>query len=319
MSESDFWVAEANDPRLAPYRDLKERQLLAHGNRFVAESEVVVRQLLRSSLIVESVLVTAPRLRALQTDLAARPEVQIFRAEQSVIDAIAGFHVHRGCLALGVRPKPQPLPHKARLIIALEDLVNVDNVGAIVRHAVAFGADGLLLSPTCADPYYRKAIRVATGNTFALPIVRANSWPDDLLALRTSHAAELVAAVADNKAQPLQTSPRPRHRVAPGHVTKSPARTLTEHPLNQDSKEHAEELVEKRAENHPDGHASSQIPTTASRAAACVVLVFGSEGPGLRSETITQCDRRVTIEMTGADSLNVATACAVFLYHYTRT
>jgi tRNA G18 (ribose-2'-O)-methylase SpoU len=202
-------VPDPDDPRLGDYRALKERHLNAQGGRFVAESERVVRRLLASPLPVLSVLVTPPRLRALQDALEARAgqapgsaPVPIYVATQAVVDAIAGFHVHRGCLAIGERAAPRALPPGARGIIVLEDLVDVDNLGAIVRNACAFGVDALVLSPRCADPFYRKAIRVSLGAVFDLPVVRLASWPDDLDLLRRL-GFTLVAAVLAANATPL--------------------------------------------------------------------------------------------------------------------
>jgi tRNA G18 (ribose-2'-O)-methylase SpoU len=85
--------------------------------------------------------------------------------------------------------------------VVLEDLVDVDNLGAITRNAAALGANGILLSPRCADPFYRKAIRVSMGSVFHLPIVRATAWPDDLRALRDRFT--LIAAVVDATAMPI--------------------------------------------------------------------------------------------------------------------
>jgi len=246
-------IADAADPRVAGYRALKERAVI-EGGRFVAESERVVRRLIDSGLGVESVLLTAPRLATLADALGG--PFPVYVGSQAVLDGIAGFHVHRGCLALGRRPPPAPLPPDARTIVALEDLTDVDNLGAIARHAAAFGADALFLSPRCADPFYRKAIRVSLGAVFELPIVRAARWPDDLLALRAS-GVSVVGAVLDPDATPLERFARPPR----------------------------------------------------------VALLFGAEGPGLSPAARAACDHRVTIRMSpGADSLNVATAAAVFLY-----
>jgi tRNA G18 (ribose-2'-O)-methylase SpoU len=202
-------VAALDDPRLDDYRDLKEARLRAAGDAFVAESELVVRKLLASGLGVRSVLVTEPRWRALVADAPLRPDVPVYLVEQAIMDGVAGFHVHRGCLAVGVRPRGARVPDDARTVVVLEDLVDVDNLGAIVRNAAAFGADAILLSPRCADPFYRKAIRVSMGNVFAMPIVRAVRWPDDLLALRERYGLALVGAVLDPAATPLRRFVRP--------------------------------------------------------------------------------------------------------------
>jgi tRNA G18 (ribose-2'-O)-methylase SpoU len=210
--QSPVEVASPDDPRLADYRALKERHLNAQGGRFVAESERVVRRLLASPLGVWSVLVTPPRLRALEDALEARPppSFPVYVVSQDVIDHIAGFHVHRGCLAIGERPAARALPPGARGIIVLEDLVDVDNLGSIARNAAAFGVEALVLSPRCADPFYRKAIRVSLGAVFDLPIVRLARWPDDLELLRKL-GFSLVAAVLAANATPLpRFKPPPR-------------------------------------------------------------------------------------------------------------
>ena len=201
------FVTDPLDPRLDDYRQLKERRLNEEGGRFVAESEMVVRKLLASRLRVLSMLVTAPRLHAL--DAVLRDDVPVLVAPQEVLDPVAGFHVHRGCLAVGERPRPAAMPAGARAVVVLEDLVDVDNLGAIARNAAALGADALLLSPHCADPFYRKAIRVSVGSVFFLPIVRATAWPADLLALRDTLDLTLVAAVLDGHAIPIETLPPP--------------------------------------------------------------------------------------------------------------
>jgi tRNA G18 (ribose-2'-O)-methylase SpoU len=246
-------IADPADPRVAGYRALKERTVI-EGGRFVAESERVVRRLVGSGLQIESVLLTPPRLATLADALAG--PFPVYLAPQTVLDGVAGFHVHRGCLALGHRPANAALPRGARTVLALEDLTDVDNLCAIARHAAAFGADALFLSPRCADPFYRKAIRVSLGAVFTLPIVRAARWPEDLMVLRDAGLA-VVGAVLDGDAVPLDRFLRPPR----------------------------------------------------------AVLLFGAEGPGLSAAARAACDHRVTIPMAaGADSLNVATAAAVFLY-----
>jgi tRNA G18 (ribose-2'-O)-methylase SpoU len=200
MAVASF-VTDAADPRLDDYRQLKERRLNQEGGRFVAESELVVRKLLASGLRVHSILVTAPRLHALEPVLP--PGVPVLVAPQELVDGVAGFHVHRGCLAIGERPAAAAIPAGARAVVVLEDLVDVDNLGAMARNAAALGADALVLSPRCADPFYRKAIRVSAGSVFFLPIVRAGQWPADLLALRAA-GLTLLAAVLDADAVPIE-------------------------------------------------------------------------------------------------------------------
>jgi tRNA G18 (ribose-2'-O)-methylase SpoU len=251
-------IDDVDDPRLADYRELKERRLDAQSGRFVAESERVVRRLLGSGLRVCSVLLTAPRLATLADALDG--SYPVYLASQEQLDRIAGFHVHRGCLAVGERPAPAPLPRDARALVVLEDLTDVDNLGAIARHAAAFGADALVLSPRCADPFYRKAIRVSLGAVFSLPVVRLERWPEELDRLRAG-GVSLVAAVLEPAAVPLARFAAPKR----------------------------------------------------------FALLLGAEGPGLSAAALARCDHRVTIPMSpGADSLNVATAAAIFLYALTR-
>src|SRR6185295_5411397 len=111
-------IRDPDDPRLADYGRLKERHLNAEGGRFVAESERVVRRLVESPLTVCSVLLTPARLATLGDALGG--PFPVFVAAQPVLDAIAGFHVHRGCLAIGERPSPAPLPRDARTLVVLE-------------------------------------------------------------------------------------------------------------------------------------------------------------------------------------------------------
>jgi tRNA G18 (ribose-2'-O)-methylase SpoU len=200
-------VTDPADPRLADYRHMKDRDLSAEGGRFVAESELVVRRLLGSGLPVLSVLATPVRLQALG-DALAGVTCPVFCASQAVLDAITGFHVHRGCLAIGQRPAHVELPANARTVVVLEDLVSADNIGATARNAAAFGADALVLSPRAADPYYRKAVRVSIGAVLQLPIIRVATWPDGLAALK-QRGFTLFGAVVDADATPLATVRRP--------------------------------------------------------------------------------------------------------------
>jgi tRNA G18 (ribose-2'-O)-methylase SpoU len=194
------FVTDPADPRLDDYRNLQDRRLNEEGGRFVAESELVVRELLSSRLRVHSVLLTAPRLNTLEGVVGA---ANVLVAPQELLDKVTGFHVHRGCLAIGERPADATLPEEASAIVVLEDLVDVDNVGAMARNAAALGADALLLSPRCADPFYRKAIRVSMGAVFRLPIVRAAAWPNDLQALR-ARGFTVVGSVLSPDAIPIQ-------------------------------------------------------------------------------------------------------------------
>ena len=200
-------VTDPADPRLADYRRMKDRDLSAEGGRFVAESELVVRRLLGSGLPVLSVLATPVRLESLGGALQGLT-CPVYAASQAVLDAITGFHVHRGCLAIGQRPEHVDVPASARTVVVLEDLVSADNIGATARNAAAFGVDALVLSPRPADPYYRKAVRVSIGAVFQLPVVRLTDWPDGLGTLK-SRGFAIFGAVVDADAVPLTEVVRP--------------------------------------------------------------------------------------------------------------
>jgi tRNA G18 (ribose-2'-O)-methylase SpoU len=222
------FVTDFADPRLDDYRDLKDRARRATGDTFIAESEPVVRKLIESALPVLSILVTAPHLARLEPALP--PGVPVYVAPQSLLDAVAGFPVHRGCLAIGQRAARPSIPPAARTVVVLEDLVDVDNVGAAIRNAAAFDADAVVLSPRSADPFYRKAIRVSMGTVFSIPIVRCQAWPQDLVELCRTHRLTPVGAVLDEDAVPLSSFSWPERVAllfgAEGPGLGAPARAL---------------------------------------------------------------------------------------------
>jgi tRNA G18 (ribose-2'-O)-methylase SpoU len=272
-------IEEAADPRLADYRALSSPERTDCGGTFVAEGRLVVRRLLtRSRFATRSVLVTPPALAALADVLETRAPVPVFLAPQPVMNAIAGFNIHRGCLAIGERPEPgrwheiaalahhEPpiVNHQSRsasVLIALERLANADNVGGIFRSAAAFGVSGVLLDSTSTDPLYRKAIRTSMGATLQVPFARAEPWPDVLHTLRRDGFA-VVGMTPVVGAQPLQ------------------------------------EVV----------NATGRRPT---------VLVLGHEGDGLTTEALSACEFRARIDVSSVvDSLNVAAAAAIALYEF---
>ncbi len=174
-------IDDPADPRVAAYLAVRERDLAGRQGRFIAEGKVVLNVLFSTGRFeAESVLVLENRLSGLSETLRhASPEIPIYVASQSVMDGIAGFHIHRGILAVGRKRDAQPpaeliagLPPRA-LVVVLVGLSNHDNVGAIFRNAAAFGADAVLLDETCCDPLYRKAIRVSVGAVLKVPFAVA--------------------------------------------------------------------------------------------------------------------------------------------------
>jgi tRNA G18 (ribose-2'-O)-methylase SpoU len=170
-------IDDPQDPRVAAYLDIRERDLVGRHGRFVAEGKVVLDLLLSSGrFTAESALILENRLAGLDAVLGKAPhDFPVHVASAEVIDRIAGFHMHRGILAIGVRGDPasaevlvESLPERA-LAVVLVGISNHDNMGAIFRNAAAFGADAVLLDSTCCDPLYRKAIRVSVGAALKVP------------------------------------------------------------------------------------------------------------------------------------------------------
>lgn len=176
-------IDSPDDPRVEAYMDIRERDLVGRDGRFIAEGETVLAVLLRQRLhAVESLFVLDRRLPQLGGMLAAAPEgVPVYTAAREVMDAVAGFPIHRGVLALGRRGEPGDaaaflagLPPRA-LVVGLAGLANHDNVGGIFRNAAAFGAGAVLIDDATCDPLYRKAIRVSVGGALCVPFFRAGS------------------------------------------------------------------------------------------------------------------------------------------------
>ncbi|MBI4888725.1 MAG: RNA methyltransferase [Acidobacteria bacterium] len=200
-------IDDPSDPRIVEYRNVPDADLLRRHGLFVAEGRLVVRRLLTgSAFATRSVLVTDTARAALDEVLAARPDVPVYVAPAAVMDGITGLHIHRGCLALGERPRPaswRETAAGARTLVVLERVANADNVGGIFRNAAAFGAAAVLLDEATTDPLYRKAIRTSMGASLVVPFARAEPWPAALrelgalgfatVALTPSAAAPTVA------------------------------------------------------------------------------------------------------------------------------
>jgi tRNA G18 (ribose-2'-O)-methylase SpoU len=142
----------------------------------------------------------------------------VYVADIDLMTQIAGFHIHRGVLAAGIRPRPPEVAldaalghlkgvERVRLIVA-EGLTNVDNMGGLFRNAAAFGIDGLLLDPTCCDPLYRKAVRVSMGHVLSVPYAISDDWPADLMRLKRDWDVKLIGAESIAGAEPLWRMPR---------------------------------------------------------------------------------------------------------------
>ena len=201
-------VDDPRDPRLEPYRAVRERDLIGRQGRFIAEGEVVLRVLLaRSRFTLESVLVSEKRAKAGGLLAEVPPRVPIYVVPQAAMSEVAGFAIHRGLLAVGRR---EPMACAAELlrnagpvatVLGLVGLANHDNVGGVFRNAAAFGADAVLLDETSCDPLYRKAIRVSVGAALITPFSRGGT-ADDLVGALEEAGFEVVA-LSPAGAEPL--------------------------------------------------------------------------------------------------------------------
>lgn len=188
-------IEDPADPRIAEFTQIRERDLTGRSGQFIAEGTVVLRMLAAAHAAgkgfrAEKLLLLRNRVEGVAELVAAfPPEIPVYVAESPVLDAIAGFHLHRGVLALGRRalaPSAEALtaglPRKSLVLIGC-GISNHDNIGALFRNAAGFGADAVLLDETCCDPLYRKALRVSVGSVLTTPYAREGGAADRLAAL----------------------------------------------------------------------------------------------------------------------------------------
>ncbi|MBW8447565.1 MAG: RNA methyltransferase [Arenimonas sp.] len=187
MTRKLIAIDDPADPRIAEFSQIRERDLTGRAGGFIAEGTVVLRMLAAAhgagrGIRAEKLLLLRNRVEGVADLLAAFPEeVPVYVAEAPVLDAIAGFHLHRGVLALGRRDGARTvdalvgaLPQEALVLVGC-GISNHDNIGALFRNAAAFGADAVLLDETCCDPLYRKALRVSVGSVLTVPYAREGS------------------------------------------------------------------------------------------------------------------------------------------------
>jgi tRNA G18 (ribose-2'-O)-methylase SpoU len=210
-------IDDPADPRIEPYREVRERDLVGRQGGFVVEGEVVLRAVARDGRWpLASALLAEKRIAGLAPILDTLPDgLAVYVAGQAVLDAIVGFHIHRGILAIGERAETPDADAllaaigPRAIVVVLFGIGNHDNMGGIFRNAAAFGADAVLLGPDCCDPLYRKAIRVSVGAALTVPFARlaANADPIDLLdrhgftSLALSPAGETILADLDRPAR----------------------------------------------------------------------------------------------------------------------
>lgn len=200
LSERLVELSDPADPRVADYTSLTDvslrRKLEPERGLYLAESSKVLRRALDAGHRPRSFFMAEKWVDGLR-DVLESHDVPVYVGTDEVLEQITGFHLHRGAMAAMHRPAPLPLESvlaSARRVAILEDIVDHTNVGAIFRSAAALDVDAVLVTPRCADPLYRRAVRVSMGTVFQVPWVRLEHWTADLQ--RVKDAGFLTAALA---------------------------------------------------------------------------------------------------------------------------
>lgn len=257
-----YEIDHLDDPRVAMFRDLPRRGAEIESKHFVVEGELLTRRLLASRLVVESILITPSRFERMRVELPA--QASIFVAPNDLLRTIVGYPFHAGVLACAQRPSNPSLEacvttDQTATLVVCPHIDNHANLGSLIRVAAAMGAEALLLGVGGCDPFRRQAVRVSMGSALTFPVRRCDNMLSELETLAGRWEFDLVAAVADADATPLNET---RH---------------------------------------------------AGRRA----LIFGNEEKGLDPAVVALAHQRVHIPMhANTDSLNVAVAAAVMLYHF---
>ena len=202
-------VTDAADPRLADYAALTDVELRSRiepaEGLFVAEGAKVIRRAVEAGYEVRSFLM-APRWQTGLIDVVEASGAPAYVANETVLETVTGYAVHRGALASCARralPSLDDVLAGARSVVVLEDLTDHTNVGLVFRSAAALGIDAVLLAPRCADPLYRRAVKTSMGAVLTLPYTRFPSWSDALAQLRSAGFV-VLALTPDASAEPLE-------------------------------------------------------------------------------------------------------------------
>jgi len=258
-------IEDIKAPELDVYARLTQAQLRNKQKPdkgiFIAEGTKVIEAALRAGVKPQSFLIEERHIEGKAKELISLcPDVPVYTADNDTLKCLTGYELTRGVLSAMFRPQAQSMDEickAASRIAVIEDIVDASNLGAVFRNAAALGIDAVLLSPSCCDPLYRKAVRTSMGTVFQIPWARITCpWP----------------GVGIN--------------ILKGMGFKTAALALKEDSLPIDSKALA---VEEK-----------------------LAIILGTEGNGLRDETLEQSDYTVYIPMyNGVDSLNVAAAAAI--------
>ena len=221
LTDVPIEITDPADPRLADYVSLTDvvlrRRTEPERGLYIAESQKVIRRALRAGHRPRSYLMARRWLDDL-ADIVADAEfagIPVYYGEHDVIERLTGFHLHRGALAAMQRPalpEVRSLLEGARRVVVLEDVVDHTNVGAIFRSAAALGVDAVLITPRCADPLYRRSIRVSMGTVFQVPWTRIDPWPKGIDVLHQAGLTVAAMALSDDSVSldALETEPPER-------------------------------------------------------------------------------------------------------------
>ncbi|AVV43655.1 RNA methyltransferase [Streptomyces sp. ID05-04B] len=213
-------VEDPDDPRLRDYTgltdvELRRRREPAEG-LFIAEGEKVIRRAKDAGYEMRSMLLSAKWIDVMRDVMDELP-APVYAVSPDLAEQVTGYHVHRGALAsMQRRPLPTAadLLHTARRVVVMESVNDHTNIGAIFRSAAALGMDAVLLSPDCADPLYRRSVKVSMGAVFSVPYARLDTWPKGLDSVREA-GFTLLALTPDEKARSLdEAAPHRMDRVA---------------------------------------------------------------------------------------------------------
>lgn len=300
-------ILSPTDPRLAPFAAMRDRDLRRETGLCLAEGEHLVRRAFEAGLKVRSVLVVQHKADRVQAMIAqaGHPDVEVFTCTKQVHESALGFRLHQGIVAVveppaawdglaGLRRAVEQGEQQGRsTLLVCPEITNAENLGLLARVGAGLGVGAMVLGPRCADPWYRRAVRVSMGAVFKLPIVRLNGSDTESDRGGTSGNFSGVASGDDSRGDADLSAALHVLRDTLGYTLIATVIDPKATPLDQACP----------TPGHPPGRKPA--------------ILLGSEGHGLSPRVIAACDQQVRIPMhQEIDSLNVAVAAGIVLYHY---
>lgn len=237
-------ITSADDPRLDDYlrmTDVRLRSTLeVERGLFMAESYNVIERALEAGCVPRSFLMSEKWLERFAPQFERFDDVPVFVGEEALLEELTGFHLHRGALAAMQRPALPAVEEVlagARTVAVLEDIVDHTNVGAMFRSAAALDVDAVLVTPRCADPLYRRSIRVSMGTVFQVPWTRLGAWPQGIDVLHDAGFDVLALALSEQAIALDEAELGPERKVAlvlgaEGHgLTDATLRAVDQHVI----------------------------------------------------------------------------------------